>query len=1840
MQNDLYKFVFLYLVLTLLPIIEISGQANYYRFDHINGLTQNTVNCILDNSKGFIWVGTQQGLMRIHPNKAPKEYDISGSNISGNMVRCLVHADGLNVWVGTDAGLCKYNFLEDTFEKNNQLDSLPISTIYEYQGNVWVGTGKDLYFSDNSNSTFTKHSSFSSNIHKVLVRDDNSLFVATDSILYLQPVDLKSTSEHKRHLSSIRAIYKDPATKNIWLGDTNGTLYQYDFLNHELIVRQNFEYPIKTINKDPDGKLWIGTRKGIIIFNPLSSDVSNAPVEILQDFCDPTSLRNNDIQDIVRDTSGSMWVGTFSGGVSCHNSKNDLFKTHIQHQHAPDLPECIGNNFIWSIATDQHENIYLGTRYNGLLIFDQEKGAYRKENSLGNNEILSILKTKDHTVWVGTRRKGLYKKNPNETRFRPVAALKNTSIMVIQEGLDNDLWLGTSRSGLIRMDRRSHQILEQFNKNNPDNPDLSTKGIYSLLVENDTLIWVGTYGGGLVKFMRGTGKSETLSISGTDSYCTSENLKILCLSKDQKNPNVLWIGTSGKGMFAIDSKQDTFISKYHFNTNPENGRLSSNTIYGIIPDKEGLLWISTSNGLILLNPTSDINAEQYIFKSEKGLQNIEWNASSYYKDPRTNLFYFGGIRGFNYFDPIAVKDYFRSINDPVVVTKLFSKKDSVLRLYKPSSEKDILSFEDLDTITKTIEWGQLPLRLDFSTLNYSNLGKQNVTAKMYKDGILEEKKELSKGDFLLTYADVKNGGSGNYHFTLKASSNGKSQDEMIHPISQKLSLNIKWNIILFARIYKWYLIGAAALIMILMIIFSRKLKNEQKKAEAEKKQLLDKSLQEEKYRIKLKKEIDSKTEKLLIKTQQLEENKKQLEDQQERLLKLPMIINSISIQGNKKDICKAAYHQLLSFFDFDYCGIALGEYLTHRISFDEIKIKPERQKELTALSKNLEPWTKETSFNFSSKDILSAVFRNEMPKPYKNNEKAIRVNGDKINGVQIDWQDENCPLNQEIFKKNDHQDLNRYFFRIARTAKRLNSEESKDELPLGVVEVGYYQQPDRAINPKMMPELELFIDNIAQPYFVAYAQELQEKFEDIYQNCFKESEYRNSYQQMLDGLTRLLDIEKAMIGFLSLNEFKLLVSSKKPVASGVEPKELEAFRKRLEEENKSQDGLLWEVLKTKKSIKSQELDDLYLKETDTQLICPLIYQGDVIGAACFWKKNETHFDNLLISHLENLLLKVTAQGYRQKLISKISALVSPFSLYANVEETYKVLIDRIQKYLFYDIIGIWEKRVDSESDEDILSFLEGSKDLKSIPAHDDLKFIDQDEFLKQLDNTEIKIIETKDLGRKLHKTFNIKKEFKSIICIPLKADQGFKGLILLFSKRTFQKIPTEDKSILSNITSKASMSILSIQLFNLFKNISDNIAGDISDNTQKNKPESILSDLLEFIKQEMNAHQVVLHWRDKSLSNEDYFKVLLTNDQKFPQTFVNQKEGVVEVIDETDLVKILLAGKEDTLTISSREEYHATMGQKKRIKHKDRNFELPFFIREELHAMAALKLMNNEGVLFLNYKNSPDFNTTFHQKLKAFGFITVNSIREFSITKENRELKMMNININKEMQDNTIASEILHNSGNLLDGLALQFSSLIQELKKDFNHWDRKKIKTKFDKCALPLEELRVNVNRFSNHRGLSTEEQKEITDLYSLIDEAKDLLYHTIENRKNLVVDIRKNGPNPKILCKKRRIHSVLVNIILNAIQAFDYNKGTITITTEKKNDMAIIIIRDDGPGIEKELQPLIFSSYYSTKPNGTGIGLSSSKYIIETEHQGNLELGFENRKGATFKIHLPTLK
>jgi len=1814
MQNDLYKFVILCLVLVLFPFLEIRGQANYYRFDHINGLTQNTVNCILNNLKGFIWVGTQQGLMRIHPNKPPKVYDISGSNISGNMVRCLAHANGLNVWIGTDAGLCKYNFLQDSFEIKNQLDSLSISAIDSQNDKIWVGTENKLYFSMTDTTKFSLRDSFSYKIRQILAKDDQSLFIATDSILYLYPVEKNKATEPKRHSATIRAIYKDPSTKNIWLGDSKGTLFQYDPLREVLDSMQNFNYPIKTINKDPDGKLWIGTRKGIIIADPDNWELK----EVKQDFCDPNSLRNNDIQDIVRDTSGAMWVGTFSGGVSSYNPKNDLFKTHIKHQDLPNLPECIGNNFIWSIVTDHDNNIYLGTRYNGLLIFDQESGEYKKEPSLGDNEILSIIKSKDHTLWVGTRRQGLFKKNPFENNFNSVPSLKNSSVMSIQEGSENDLWLGTSNNGLFRIDVRNNQILEQFNKNDPSNPDLSTKPIYSLLVENDAQIWIGTYGGGLVKLTRGGVQGNSIkSIFGVDPYCTSKELKILCLSIDQKNSSILWIGSSGKGLYSLDTQQDTFLSNYHFNIDKANGSLSSSTIYGIIPDKEGLLWISTNNGLNLLNPASDTIAEPYLFKSEKGIQNIEWNAGAYYQDSITNLFYFGGIRGFNYFDPIAVKNYYSNINDPVVVTQFFSRKDKVLSLNGTSSKKTIRSFANLDTITKNISWDQLPLHIDFSTLNYSNLGEQNITANMFRNGKFKIIKKLTDGDKLLTLKDLRNWGSGDYHFTLKASPNTLNQNELIHSSSQVIRINVYGTFEFFLIRWKWTILTLVLSYISFAIILARMEKLKQEKIE-----------HEEQLNIELEKKISSKTMELTQNAEQLQVKKEQLEFRQKRLLKLPTIINDISLQGNKKDICKTSYNKLLTFFDFDYCGIALGEYLTHRINFDEINIRPEKQQKLTALSKSLATWKNETSFNFNSQDILASVFRNEIPERYKSDGKAIRVNGDKINGVPIDWKDENCPIDQNIYEQNDHQHLNRYFFRVARVAKKIDSEESKIELPLGVVEVGYYQQPNKEINPEMMAELELFIDNIAQPYYVAYEQELRGKFNEIYQNCSNETEYRNSYQQMLNELTRLLDIEKAMIGFLSLNEFKFLVSNNKPVESGLEKTELDQLRKRLEVENESQSGLLWHVLKTGKSIKSQTSDELYLKETHTQLICPLIYQDAVIGAACFWKKNETHFDDRLISHLEYLLLKVTAQGYRQKLISRISALVSPFSLYANVEETYKVLIDRIQKYLFYDIIGIWEKIENPESEKPILSFLEGSQALKSIPAHDNLKFIDQDYFLKQLDNSKIKIVNTKNLGRKLSKEFNIKKEYKSIICIPLKAEQGFESLVLLFSSRNFHQIPPEDKSILSNITSKASMSILSIQLFNFFN--------DLSANINLNNPESILSNLLKFIKQEMNADQVILHWHDKSLTTEDYFRVLQIDDQN------NQKEERVEKpLDESDLVKRVLGGKEDILTISSKEEYYERIDQKKRNKHKDRKFDLPFFIREKLHAMAALRLMNNEGVLFINYRTptTTKFNATFHQKIRAFGFITVNSIREYSITKENQNLKLKTSHINKEMQDNTIASEILHNSGNLLDGLVLQYNSLKKDFKKDFIHWDRKKIKTKFEECAESVERLQLDVNRFSNYRGLVNEE-KEVTDLYQLINEAKNLLHYTIEKRKNLKLDIRKTGPNPKVFCKKRRIHSVLVNIILNAIQAIDNHKGTITITTDKKDNKAVIIIRDDGPGIKPEQQPYIFDLYYSTKLSGTGIGLSSSKYIIEEEHNGSLELGFENRKGATFKIILPIIK
>jgi ligand-binding sensor domain-containing protein/signal transduction histidine kinase len=688
------------------------ARDNDIKFERISleqGLSDNTIFCITQDSKGFMWLGTHDGLNKYNGydftvyRHDPQDPD----SLSDNIARSI-YEDRLGVlWVGTDSGgLERFDRGNERFvhyqndpDDPGSLGHNSVKAIYEDRSGVlWIGTGGGgLDRFDRETETFTHYqydindpNSLSHNFVTSIYQDQSGvLWIGTNGgglnkfdqaneqfIHYQAPPDDTqglddnsevSTDPHSLSNNYVMTVYQDQSGV-LWIG-TRGGLDRFDIETEQFIhyrtdlddhgsLSHNY---VSTIYEDRSGVLWVGTGGGGLD----RFDRENERfVHYQTNLDDPYSLSNDSVWSIYQDRSGVLWIGTGGGGLDKFDRETEKF-THYQTN--LNDPHSLSHNNVTSIYKDRSGVLWIGTGGGGLNRFDRETGQfthYQRDlsglHSLSHNTVASIYEDQAGTLWIGTfgglnkfDRKSeqfvRYENNPNDP-----SSLNSNNVRPICEDQFGTLWIGTNR-GLARFDQETEKFTRY--QNDPNDPNsLSHDNVLSIYKDRSGTLWIGTFGGGLNEFDWENERFIRYQNDPGDLSSLSDN-NIASIYQDQLG--VLWVGTFGGGLNKFNWGKETF-THYRYE---ENG-LPGDTVYGILEDDQGCLWLSTNNGLSKFNPQTE-TFKNYDVRA--GLQGNRFNAGAYYKSSSGEMF-FGGTNGFNAFYPDRITD--NPYVPPVVLTSL------------------------------------------------------------------------------------------------------------------------------------------------------------------------------------------------------------------------------------------------------------------------------------------------------------------------------------------------------------------------------------------------------------------------------------------------------------------------------------------------------------------------------------------------------------------------------------------------------------------------------------------------------------------------------------------------------------------------------------------------------------------------------------------------------------------------------------------------------------------------------------------------------------------------------------------------------------------------------------------------------------------------------------------------------------------------------------------------------------------------------------------------------------------------------------------------------------------
>lgn len=709
------------LLFICLSLVVLAQQSNI-KFDRINykdGLSQSDVTCIIQDYKGLIWMGTQDGLNQYNGYEFTVfSHDLLDSTSISNSFAHVIYEDSdSNLWVGTENGLNLFNrdyqtfthYLNENKTKNAKKHNVWTITENEDDKSLWIGTDQSLYkLSKSKTDSLNFHISkvnipFSTNIKKLNIR--NLVFVTPDVLmiatenngLLLYNIHTKDFTQYTSENSKLKSNIVWDIHKDIHGFITIATNNGINFYNHQT---NNLSIPkeldqlignkiIKILYEDKAGILWIGTETdGLYKLKSLKNVdhyVYSATIS--------TSLSSNKINTILEDRSGIIWIGT-QAGINKFDKQKQFFK---HYQHWPNLSNTISSNMVWSIFQDRDENLYVGTDQ-GLTFFDNINGKvvhlkpdFSQENNLKNIGIYSIYQDKKGVIYLGTDG-GIFTFKNNKIAQLKIKNFHNARTYTIIEDNKNRLWAGTKEGIVIVSEDRTtcQTITSSENVKN----DLPNNIVRVILQTKNGSMWIGTDGGGFCNIKEVEDGFSFKIYQRTENKINSlNNNSVLSIYEDKKG--FLWIGTFGGGLNKFDPKTEIFT---HFT---EKEGLSNNVIYGILGDKNNNLWISTNKGISFFNPHTKFFRN---FEESDGLQSNEFNTGAFFKNHYGEI-YFGGINGFNSFFPEDVKinrtkaipliTNFYLFNKPVnigensILNKHISELDAIVLKHK----QNVISFE-------------------------------------------------------------------------------------------------------------------------------------------------------------------------------------------------------------------------------------------------------------------------------------------------------------------------------------------------------------------------------------------------------------------------------------------------------------------------------------------------------------------------------------------------------------------------------------------------------------------------------------------------------------------------------------------------------------------------------------------------------------------------------------------------------------------------------------------------------------------------------------------------------------------------------------------------------------------------------------------------------------------------------------------------------------------------------------------------------------------------------------------------------------------------------------------
>ncbi|MFW5850973.1 MAG: two-component regulator propeller domain-containing protein [Bacteroidota bacterium] len=786
--------IFIYCLLCLFFTCSVHAQIQYSfsSFTYDNGLVDNYVESIYEDSRGFLWIGTRAGLNRFdgHTFKyidLPQENFHSAKIVGGHYVTSIVEDSCRILWIGTLSGLFAYDISQDTFKvydyDPDEAESISYISyglideiVVDAHNVVWVATRNGLNRYNREDDTFTRfmHEPSDSTtirnnyIESIAVDSKNKVWVGTLQGA-LDKLKSDETSFHHYHLqgdtkvkSAIRDIFED-SEHNIWLVTASDGIYcrtknSQDFeltFADEMKNKPLFFSALSSIAEDVFGNIWISSHMGgIAVYSHKNKQFTYYTEESPK----PYKISGNSVKKIYKDSHNNMWIATHGGGISLFSPQS----TYVSYYCKSPYPNSIPGNIVSSFYEDKNKNIWIGTDGGGISKFTpsiQHFTNYNSYHGLQSEAVLDISNIGNNLFAVATWNAGLHIFNAETEQFKQIAFNEEVTgnnersiYGLFFDSLRNILWCNTYGYGIQMFDVEKQSFLDttEIAKIFPFwNSSLYSSKLYFDSYEN---IW----------FVDGIRMGRATN----DSVFFYESL-------DSSN-------ICHEGFFTTDiiesSDSTVYISKYNGvrTYNPTTGCLEQflpeNTelvdVKSLLEDSYGNIWIATGKNLLKYNPEDSVISN---ISRNWGMPNMQYNIQAAYRSSTGHL-YFGGLNGFVVLHEDSVYSY--KLKVPVYCTKLFvNNVEQKVNMPESIIDKDFSLIKSI-----TLEHYQSSFSIEFAVLNYIDNEKSKcayILEGFDSDWIFTESSSKA------TYTNIP---PGEYTFCLKTTQSDNTWGDEVHTI--------------------------------------------------------------------------------------------------------------------------------------------------------------------------------------------------------------------------------------------------------------------------------------------------------------------------------------------------------------------------------------------------------------------------------------------------------------------------------------------------------------------------------------------------------------------------------------------------------------------------------------------------------------------------------------------------------------------------------------------------------------------------------------------------------------------------------------------------------------------------------------------------------------------------------------------------------------------------------------------------------------------------------------------------------------------------------------------------